>query len=188
MQEIWKDIEGFENLYQVSNLGRVKSLSHIVEKSDGSIQTYKEKVLHLGSMTSGYNFAGLTKNKICKNYSVHRLVAKTFIPNPNNYKDVNHKDGNKKNNRIDNLEWCSRSYNLKHALDIGLVKNQCKICRRVIVKHDEKIVTFETMKDCAAYFGFKKGWLNNRIRNHGLIFEYKGYIIEVSERGDAEKC
>ena len=182
MREIWKDIIGFEGLYQVSNHGRVKSLSHEVIRSNGNIQHFKEKILHPGSMTSGYYFVGLTKNKICKNFAVHRLVTQAFIVNPNSLPDVNHKDGNKKNNNVSNLEWCSGSYNLQHAINIGLVKNQCKICRKVTVKYDEKIVIFETMKDCAEFFGFKRSWLQNRIKKHGLIFNYKGYVIEVSER------
>lgn len=185
MIEKWKDIEGFENLYQVSNLGNVKSLSHEVIRSNGSIQHFKERILSPGNMTSGYKFIGLTKEKICKNYGVHRLVAQAFIPNPNNFPQVNHKDGNKENNCVNNLEWCTYSENIKHALNIGLVKNQCKICRKVIVKHNKNIIIFETMKDCAKFFGFKKGWLHNKIKTHGLIFNYKEYIIEVSERRDA---
>lgn len=183
--EEWRDIEGFENLYQVSNLGNVKSLSHDVNRSNGTVQHFKEKILHPGNMTSGYRFVGLTRNKVCKNFGVHRLVANAFIPNPNNFSDINHKDGNKINNNVSNLEWVTRSENLKHAVDIGLVKNQCKICRKVIVKCNEKIVTFETMKDCCNFFGFKKGWLHNLIRKHGLIFNYNGYLIEVSERRGA---
>jgi hypothetical protein len=185
MFEEWKDIEGFENLYQVSNFGNVKSLQHYTIKSNGVIQNFKERILQPGNMTSGYCFVGLTRNKKCKNFAVHRLVAKAFIPNPNNFSDINHKDGNKKNNHVENLEWTTRSKNLKHAVNNGLVKNQCKICRKVIVKRDEKTVLFETMKDCCAFFGFKKGWLHNLIRKHGLTFIYDGYLIEVSERGDA---
>ena len=66
---------------------------------------------------------------------------------------------------------------------IGLIKNQCKICRKVIVKRDEKIITFDTMKDCAEFFGFKKGWLQNYVRKYGLNFSYKGYEIKINERG-----
>lgn len=188
MNEIWRSIPGFDGLYEISSFGRVKSLSHSIVTNNGRVRTFSERIMKQGKMTSGYNFVVLTKNKKSKNYSVHRLVAKTFIENTNDYMDVNHKDGNKQNNCVENLEWCTRSENLKHAIRIGLVKNQCKICRKVTVKCGEKITVFETMKDCAAFFGFKNSWLHNRIRKHGLTFIYNNYEINVSERCVAEKC
>lgn len=176
--EQWKDVLGYEGIYQISNFGNVKRLSIVLHN-----RFYKEKLLTIcHNSGTGYDFVCLRKNDKDKNFSVHRLVAQTFIPNPNNLSDVNHIDGNKQNNSIENLEWCSRSDNLKHALNIGLMESQCKIRRRVTVKCDEKIVTFETMKDCAAFFGFKKGWLQNQIRKHGCKFNFKNYEIEVHER------
>lgn len=77
-----------------------------------------------------------------------------------------------------------KGYNLKHAVDIGLMESQCKIRRKVTVKRGEHIILFDTMKDCATFFGFKKGWLQNQIRKHGCIFNYKDYEIEVHERGE----
>ena len=188
LKEIWKPVVGFENLYEISSFGRVKSLAHSVKSSNGKTLNYRERIVKQVETTSGYKFIVLTKNKESKNFSVHRLVAESFIENTNNYTDVNHKDGNKKNNCVENLEWCTRSENLKHAINIGLIKNQCKICRKVTVKCGEKITVFETMKDCAEFFGFKRGWLHNQIRNHGLTFVYKNYQIIVSERSVAGKC
>ena len=72
---------------------------------------------------------------------------------------------------------------LKHALDIGLMESQCKIRRKVKIRQGERIVLFDSMADCAAYFGFKKGWLQNQIRKHGCIFNYLGWEIEVYGRG-----
>lgn len=182
--EQWKDVLGYEGIYQVSSAGNIKRLPIILHS-----RFYKEKLLTICHNTgTGYDFVCLRKNDYDKNFSVHRLVAQAFIPNPNNYSEVNHIDGNKQNNSVDNLEWCTRSENLKHALDIGLIKNQCKICRKVTVKCGEKIVTFDTMKDCAVFFGFKKSWLHNRIRKHGLTFTYGDYEISVSERSVAGKC
>ncbi|MBM7869328.1 hypothetical protein JOC70_000797 [Clostridium pascui] len=182
MIEIWKHIKGHEGLYQVSNLGRVKSLER---KSYVDGRLIKSKILKTGLNNPGYKFLVLRKNDISKNRMVHRLVAETFLSNPNSYYCVNHIDGNKQNNKIDNLEWCTQKLNLRHAIKIGLVENQCKITRKVTVKYNEKIIIFETMKDCAAYFGFKKGWLHNQIRKHGCTFNYKSYEIEVHERGVA---
>lgn len=103
--EIWKDIEGYEGEYQISNMGRIKSL--------------KRKVPYIMSLVLGrtnmYYSIGLTKNGIKKQYSIDRLVAKAFIPNPNNLPEVNHIDENTKNNFANNLEWVSHSQNIKHS-------------------------------------------------------------------------
>lgn len=110
MKEIWKDIEGWEGLYQVSNLGRVKSLSRhrIVGWAD---YVSKEKVLKQSTNNGGYNYVWLHKEGKKKIYKIHRLVATAFLSNPNNYKCVNHKDENKANNTVENLEFCNHSYN-----------------------------------------------------------------------------
>ena len=108
-------------LYQISNLGKVRSLSrfHRTDKNYSSIGYYqKEKCLKPGTDGWGYNYVSIKG----KNKRIHRLVAETFIPNPNNYEQVNHIDGNKQNNRMDNLEWCTREYNMQEAFKMGLVK------------------------------------------------------------------
>ena len=117
MQEIWKDIEDYEGLYQVSNLGKVKSLPKLVNRKNNSKYLTNEKILK--PLSFGYARVILSN----KSYSVHRLVAEAFIPNPNNLPIINHKDGNKQNNCIDNLEWCDYSYNNKEAYRIGLNKS-----------------------------------------------------------------
>ena len=101
--EIWKDIEGYEGLYQISNKGRVKSL--------GNNKNRKEKILSCKPNNKGYLRVNLYKNGKKKHFSVHRLVAIAFIPNPNNLLEVNHKDENKENNHVKNLEWCTSEYN-----------------------------------------------------------------------------
>lgn len=110
-KEIWKDIEGYEGLYQISSFGRVKSLKF-----------NKEHIMTTQiNKTSGYYYIGLRKPKAKKNFkSVHRLVAEAFIPNPDRKPEVNHIDGNKDNCRIENLEWLTRSENEHHAYNTGL--------------------------------------------------------------------
>lgn len=119
--EIWKPIAGYEGLYEVSNLGRVKSIERYTEykncKSTHRIGI-KSKVngrVVKGRICCGYHYVGLTKEGVCKNYRVHRLVAMTFIPNPNNLPIINHKDENRLNNSVGNLEWCDQKYNANYG-------------------------------------------------------------------------
>jgi hypothetical protein len=112
MEEIWKDIEGYEGLYQVSNLGRVKSLQSRWER--------REKVLRINNLEKKYIQLSLHKLGNKKNMYVHRLVAKAFIPNELNALEVNHKDGNKSNNNVNNLEWCTHLENMRHCFDNNL--------------------------------------------------------------------
>ena len=111
--EIWRWIQGYENLYQISNYGRVKSFPR-----NG---TGKEvKILRPGFNKFGYLIVTLSKNNKPSYPRIHRLVAKTFIPNPENKPEVNHKDGNKFNNYYENLEWVTSSENNRHAHNTGL--------------------------------------------------------------------
>lgn len=111
--EIWKDIKGFEGKYQVSNLGRIKSLPKYTY-SKGYPQLRKEKILKPSYTGSKRCYASVKLND-GHNYKVHRLVAEAFIPNPKNLPLVNHKDENPKNNNVDNLEWCTNRYNVKYS-------------------------------------------------------------------------
>lgn len=108
-KEIWKDIPNYEGLYQISNLGNVKNIKTNICKSKNI-------------SNSGYYYVDLYKNNNRAKKNIHRLVAETFILNKNNYSDVNHIDGNKLNNCVNNLEWCTRSYNLKEAYRLKLRK------------------------------------------------------------------
>lgn len=124
--EIWKDIEGYEGIYQVSNLGRVKSLNRsktfISKTKEGKEYTltkkYKEKIMKQKTNIFGYNCIQLCKDGKYKKYMVHRLVASVFLPNPYNLPQVNHKDENKQNNCVENLEWCTSQYNITYGTGI----------------------------------------------------------------------
>ena len=112
-KEIWKDIEGYEGYYQISNMGRVKSLERTVWKGKG-YRIVPERILKAGANGDGYLQVNLSKDDKVKQPLVHRLVAIAFCENPKGYTEVNHKDEDKTNNRAENLEWCSRSYNLTY--------------------------------------------------------------------------
>ena len=117
MIEIWKDVIGYEGLYQVSNLGRVKSLAKIAKNKYGEFML-KDRIMKTHIKLDGYRSVTFVKNGKVKLHSVHRLVAKAFVPNPNNYHEVNHIDEDKTNSRFDNLEWCNRLYNVNYGTGI----------------------------------------------------------------------
>ena len=113
--EIWKPINGYEGLYEVSNLGRVKSLARIHIMPNGAVMKHSEKILVAVDDGKGYLRLHLSKDGKVKSFRVHRLVAQAFIQNSNDFPTVNHIDGNKKNNVMDNLEWCTQAENIAHS-------------------------------------------------------------------------
>ena len=114
MEEIWKDIRNYENYYQVSNYGRVRSLDRII-KDTKSKRLYKGKILKLTSTNWGYLTVSLKKNSKSRKFFVHRLVAEAFVPNPNKLEVVNHKDEDKLNNSATNLDWCTLKDNMLYS-------------------------------------------------------------------------
>lgn len=106
MNTVWKDVIGFEGLYEVSN--------------EGFVRNSKGLILKPVNHNTGYTGQSLSINGVQKFYLGHRIVAEAFLPNPNNYRYVNHRNGNKRDNNVNNLEWCTQSHNLQHAYDTGL--------------------------------------------------------------------
>lgn len=118
--EIWKDVKNYEGLYQVSNLGNIKSLDRIVETKNRKNYLRKGKVQKKSVNSFGYETVGFTVDSKTKIYRVHRLVALSFIENTENKPQINHIDGNKTNNNVNNLEWCTSSENQIHSVSTGL--------------------------------------------------------------------
>lgn len=167
MEEIWKDIEGYEGLYQVSNMGRVKSV--------------RKNIILRGGITSGYKRVLLCTNNIPKGYYIHRLVANAFIPNPNNYPIVNHKDENKLNNCVDNLEWCTQKHNVNYGT--GIAKRARSQSKKVLqFKPDGTFVKeWKSINDIERITGYSSGHISRCCRNirktaYGYIWKYKKEI------------
>lgn len=133
--EIWKDIQGFENMYQVSNIGKIKSLERTIKTKKGFLRV-KERILDGSKDTKGYLQVELKKDGKRNIKVIHRLVAEAFIPNIDNKEQVNHKDGNKLNNNVDNLEWVTCQENIQHAW-----KNKLNVARLGEEHHNHKLTT-----------------------------------------------
>lgn len=168
----WKAVKGYEGLYSVSDEGDVKSHSRIVRDGKKEYRR-KEKLLKQGNRGRGnllYKFVILTdgKGKV-EHKSVHRLVAEAFIPNPNGYEEVNHKDRDPSNNRIDNLEWCNRQYNIEYSKNIPVSQ----------YLNGEKIAEYKSITYASQLTGINRRAINNALRGWAETaggYEWK-YII-----------
>ena len=123
--ENWKDIKGYEGLYQVSDLGRIKSLARDIYCQNGIVRHIEEKILAFNLDRGGYQYVALSLNGKAKSIKVHRLVALAFIPNPENKSQINHKNEVKTDNSVENLEWCDAAYNVNYGTrNERMVKNR----------------------------------------------------------------
>lgn len=158
--EIWKDIPGYEGYYQASNFGRVKSLERICYRNNGWSEKAKycfpEKIKEIQTQTQGYSQVVLYKDGVGKTIRLNTLIARMFIPPIENKPYVNHIDGNKKNNRVDNLEWCTASENVRHAYKNGLARHYT----RKVAQIDEKevvVCVYDSIKEASAISKISKG-------------------------------
>lgn len=167
--EIWKDIGGYEGLYQVSNIGRVKRLLK------GNLNG---RILKPVTDKDGYSRVRLSKNNLQKNHSIHRLVASAFIANPNGFTIINHKDENKANNKIENLEWCTVRYNTRynnaHTKRTAYIK---KAVRQINL--DGKLVkVWDSATDAAKTLGISRGNISACCLHFPHFKTAGGYIWE----------
>lgn len=176
MKEDWKDIKDYEGLYQVSNLGRIKSLSTKVFNGKG-YRIKPERLLKLTCDKDGYLIVFISKGKIRKSKKVHRLVAQAFIANPEGKPQVNHIDGNKRNNRITNLEWVTNLENSIHAWQTGL---QYKRFGKDNL-HCKPVIQYDTqMNKINEYISIKEASRDTNISLSTIIDSCKGKIKNIS--------
>lgn len=182
-KEIWKPILGWP--YEVSNMGKVKNANN-----GNTVKPWRQK--------SGYLNADLHLNGVKKSYRVHRLVAEAFIPNPDGKTEVNHIDGNKENNAVDNLEWATHKENMGHAFDNGLCqisdshlqelkeklsdpevrKKASESRKRAVIRSDGEI--FDSVKSAAESCGVKPSTISSHL--HGRVKSVKGFTFEWIDR------
>lgn len=159
-EEIWKDIDGYKGYYQVSNLGRVRSLDRYIEYIyNDMVVTRKQRgrIRQPAINHQGYLQLSLLKNGVSTTFKVHRLVAKAFLPNPDNLTEINHINENKQDNHINNLEWCSRQYNCIYGT---APKRRALACSKAIEQIDmdtnEVVAVFASASEASRKLGFTR--------------------------------
>ena len=194
--EIWKNIPGYEGRYKASNKGRIKSL---IFPDERIVKPFRDRNGYNRVALSKYNDCGILKQRL---FSIHRVVLLTFNPNENaQFLEINHIDGNKSNNCIENLEWCTRSENMKHAFENGLIKNNTGPNSYLFCQFDKKgnlIRKWKSVQDCAFFLSYQgygdeqviasNIWacLNNRFKSCcGFLFGYEDHIDAESKLSKA---
>ena len=177
MIEIWKDVTGFDGLYQISNFGRVKSLEKIYYTGNYMSKRVQKEIVLKPYSTGRYLCVNLSNKGLNKNYKIHRLVAIHFIPIIDGKPEVNHIDGNRLNNNVSNLEWCNRSENQFHAYKNGLqkTKNGFEFVYSKPVLNIENGVFYDTISEAAISCNLSVATLSRylngkRVNKTNLIF------------------
>jgi len=168
MVEKFKPVKGYTGIYEISNLGRVKSLSRVIERNDGNTRVTEDRIILPFLTKCGYHQIVLCKDGVRKKHLIHRLVANAFIENPDKLPIINHKDENKLNNRVDNLEWCSAYYNLRYG------KMQAKLVKiDVIDSKGDIIEVVDGIRECERKYSISKYLIKQSSNGKDLIREGK---------------
>lgn len=188
--EIWQEIRGYEGLYKVSNLGRVKSENRVVMRGNGAPQTFSEKIIAQRDNSNGYYRVALWKDGKQEYRFVHRLVAEAFVQNVDNKPVVGHIDFDRHNNKAENLRWCTQAENLGRSREFGRIKSniseemrrkQKERASKPVRRSDGKI--FKSISDAARALNVTHSAVSHALHNWQNSKACKGYAFEfVDER------
>lgn len=165
INEVWKPIKGYEGVYEISSFGRVKSLDRTIRHTGclgGKNKLRKEGMIRkCGKNTNGYPSVTITFNSREKTRAVHRFVAEAFLPNPQNKFTVNHKNGIKTDNRVENLEWMTQTENIRHAFKTGLKSREQHFKKVVQIKDGKVVKIWDSLMEAAVHCGFDRSGISH---------------------------
>lgn len=172
----WKDIPGYEGIYQASINGFIRTRKgKTTSNSRHSIRHWKSRILKgRGNNPQTGKRVTLWKDGKSKDWLVARLVALTFLGEPPKGFTVNHKDGNRFNNAIDNLEWLSLADNIRHGFETGLYPQ-----KSVVIKTAEQVIEFRSMAQCDIFLNRRKGYTSGRLKKHNTLIDTEGNVFQV---------
>lgn len=195
--EQWKDIAGFEGMYQVSDTGQVKSVDrYVVNTGNASgLQHVSERILKQADNGSGYLFVALCNHQKYTPKLIHQLVAEAFLPNPEHKPTVNHKDGNKQNNNVSNLEWATMQEQITHARKLGLCKEwtdemRARVSKASKAREGKSVLCvttgeiFQSMRDAEQAYGLGSSTVSSSIYENRPT---SGYVFKLVDNSDAVK-
>lgn len=186
MDEEWRDIKGYEGLYQVSNLGRVKRISKLKSIDKGYVSK-RDRMLKPGVRKDGYLFVGLSINNELKTYNIHRLVAMAFIENELKLEEVNHIDENKTNNEVNNLEWCTHEYNVNYGNRNYRAKKSLtngKLSKKVVqFFHGVKVREYASIQEVKRIYGYNHAHISDccngkRTQAYGFQWKFASEVLK----------
>lgn len=188
--EIWKTIEGYNGYYEVSNQGRVRSIDRYVTRKDGYKYFLKGRILKQLTSKTGYKYLNLHPDSTHQNHVyVHRLVAQAFIENTSDLPEVNHKDEDKANNAVENLEWCSGKYNCNygtHKMHLRRLRNREGSSRAVLLLSPNAFCIFKSVNEAARFTGYSATticeYCNSEDIKNGVAYKYLDDFEFLNER------